>query len=506
MVAVTLADIGCQTPYKLVAPSPEGYTVDDAEDALAYAAFYQLEADPWQATTCEAWMRRTREGRWCSSKWSISVPRQNGKNGILEIFELYAMAELGLAILHTAHEVKTARKAFARLKGFFGEKANDPGAKYPELNELVKEIRHVNGQEAIILKNGGSIEFIARSKGSGRGFTVDVLVLDEAQELQEIELQALLPVISAAPSGDPVTIYMGTPPADIGEHGEPFVNTRTKALDGSDVRSAWVEYAAPGDIEDMKPHELTAYLDDVDNWYYANPALGIRMNLDTIRSERNTFNDQSFARERLNKWPSDAGKVSPIKQEVWDRFVMTRVPEEWPLAAIGIDMNPERTRVTITMAVFTPWGVHLEIAEDAPFAESGSEALVEWVYKRARRNIPVVIDAFSPVRSMEPMFRNRKIKLRVLTAAELSQACGGLYDAVTKDRTVTHFGQEQLDQSLAGGVKQKFGDGGAWKWNRRSLDIDLTPIMSATCAHFGAVKFGKRRRNGHKPTGKVVIL
>jgi hypothetical protein len=32
------------------------------------------------------------------------------------------------------------------------------------------------------------VEFIARSKGSGRGFTVDVLVCDEAQDLADEEL------------------------------------------------------------------------------------------------------------------------------------------------------------------------------------------------------------------------------------------------------------------------------------------------------------------------------
>ena len=62
-----------------------------------------------------------------------------------------------------------------------------------------------------MLKNGGSIEFIARSKSSGRGFTVDVLVCDEAQELTDEQMEAIQPAISSAPSGNPLTIYTGTP-------------------------------------------------------------------------------------------------------------------------------------------------------------------------------------------------------------------------------------------------------------------------------------------------------
>lgn len=38
---------------------------------------------------------------------------------------------------------------------------------------MLVEIRRTNGQEAIVLDNGGSVQFIARSRGSGRGFTVD---------------------------------------------------------------------------------------------------------------------------------------------------------------------------------------------------------------------------------------------------------------------------------------------------------------------------------------------
>lgn len=499
-----VALMGSQVPRFNIAPAPVGFTSFDADDAVEYAAFYGLTADEWQETTCQSWMRR-RKGRWCSSTWGITVSRQNGKNGSLEIVELYGTAELGLKFLHTAHEVKTARKAFSRLKYFFGEKASDPTARFPELNALVREVRNTNGQEAIILTNGGSVEFIARSKGSGRGFTVDVLVLDEAQDLQDSELEALLPTISAAPSGDPVTIFMGTPPSDLGDKGEPFVRARDGALDGSDKRIAWVEFSAEGNIEAMKPDELTRFLDDRKNWAQANPALGGRINIDTIITERSRFSDASFARERLNMWPEFGTKSSPIPAGPWGKRALTKVPEDWPLAALGLDMNHERTKVTIGVAAFSDKGIHLEIAEDAPFSEDGTDALVKWIFERAKRKIPVVIDAFSPIRSIEPALKKKGCMVRILNAHELSQACGGLYDAVMKDRSVTHFGQEVLDSSLAGSVKQKFGDGGAWKWNRRGLDTDLTPIMSATAAHYGAVKFAKPRADGAEKR-KTVIL
>lgn len=107
---------------------------------------------------------------------------------------------------------------------------------------------------------------------------------------------------------------------------------------------------------------------------------------------------------------------------------------------------------------------------------------------------------------MEPELKKRRCMVRIMGAAELSQACGGLYDAVTQDGTVSHHGQKEIDDSLAGATKENFGPAGAWKWNRKSLDVDLSPLMATTAAHFGAVKFGRRRRVRDESTRRTVIL
>src|SRR5690625_7789130 len=110
-------------------------------------------------------MGRKANGKWAAGRWGLAVPRQNGKNAVLEMVELFFMAVLGLKILHTAHEVKTARKAFLRIASFFEDER-----KYPELAEIVEYIRRTNGQEAIQLTNGGSIEVkIGRASCRGRG-------------------------------------------------------------------------------------------------------------------------------------------------------------------------------------------------------------------------------------------------------------------------------------------------------------------------------------------------
>lgn len=487
--------IGSQVARFNTAPSPRGYSMHHAENALELLEGYNYKADEWQAEVVRAWLR-TDDSGWVSSTWGLSVPRQNGKNGALEIVEVYLMVALNLKILHTSHLLSSARKAFKRLMHFFGTKVNDPYAKFPELNALVKEIRKTNGQEAIELHKGGLIEVGARTSGAGRGSSFDVLVVDEGQEYEEDEQEALEPTTSAAPSGDPITIYMGTPPKDLSERGEPFVRVRNAAVTGADKRSAWVEHSPAGDVDKMTETELKLFIADRTNWANANPALGGRIKLRTVETEHHKFSPRSFARERLNMWPtpSVAGKLA-FTAKKWDDLAIDDPDPEWPVAAYGVDMNPERTKVSIGVSTFAEGSdVHLELAADAPFDERGTTALVQWLWERAKRRIPVVIDALSPCRDLlEALLKAKKMKVYILSSSEYTQACAGLHEAVEKHPSITHHGQEQLDESAKNTTQDPIKNRpGSFKWNRTSLDIDLAPTVAVTCAHFGAVKFARR--------------
>lgn len=503
-----MATLGNQVPRYNTAPSPAGFDTGDGKDAVWFAAKHGLRADPWQETTCEAWMRRGKNGRWCAPTWAVTVPRQNGKNGALEIVELFGMAELGLKFLHTAHEVKTARKAFIRLKYFFGEKKDDPQARFPELNAMVQEVRSTNGQEAIVLYNGGQIEFVARSKGSGRGFTVDVLVLDEAQELQDEQLEALLPTISAAPSKDPVTIYMGTPPdaAELEKGiGEPFVRVRKNAIDGIG-HVAWVEFSARAYVEDMTDDELKTFVRSVKNHADANPAYNIRILPSTIEGELTQFSARSFARERLNMWPKSSGKPTIFPPGRWaDLAIEPDAVGDWPLAAIGVDMNIDRTEVSIHFSSFTETGVCLELIAQAKFNDGGTDALVEFIWKHAKRNRAVVIHGFSQAKTLVPHLLKKKMKVRVLSGGEWVEACMNFYDDVTRNKSIVHFGEPRVDTSFAGFTRDVVNkETGIWKYGRVDLTVDMSPGVSATCAHFGAIKFARRPApDSGKPRGAI---
>ena len=271
---------GRQEPRIRIA-SEYAYTYGD--DASELASAYGLTPDPWQKLVLDDWLAYDSNDKYAHKTCMLNVPRQNGKNGVLEVRELYGMTVEGEKILHTAHEVKTARKAFDRLLSFFENEVE-----YPELVEAVKTIRKTNGQEAIILTNGGSIEFSARSKGAARGFTVDIVVCDEAQELTDEQLEALMPTKASAPLQNSQLILLGTPPGPT-THGEVFPRTRRKALEGSSAGINLLEWSV----------ECVGDVTDETRWEATNPALGYRLDRSAIEAELDSMSEDGFARERL---------------------------------------------------------------------------------------------------------------------------------------------------------------------------------------------------------------
>lgn len=496
---------GSQEPTFEVAPVPaDGFDSLDGDDAVAFAAKFGLVLDPWQSALCRLWMRRNaKSGMWCAGTWGISVPRQNGKNGALEAVELYCMVVLGLRFMHSAHEVKTAQKHFRRMKHFFGEKKNDPHAKFPELNRLVKSVRNVNGQEAIYLHDPdtledlGWIEIVARTGGSGRGFTNDVLVVDEAQHLTDDQLEASRPTISAAPSGDPVAIYMGTPPKPeaLSEEGKgaAFLRVRNGAVTGEAERAAWMEFGHDFDLESMTEDEIRAVAVDMANSVRVNPALGRRLFEQTLVDELQEMGARSYCRERLNIWPQprrDGEGV--IDFDAWSSGSATipadDVVESWRLAAIGLDMDLTGRLWASPASHSDDLGVHVELMDDDLLAE-GADAAVQRLWLACRKRIPVVMTSDSGAALLEAPMRAKGMKVYRLNVHEQAQIAAGLVQSL-KDDSLTHLDDPVLAQSVRESAKVPMS-GARWRLARTG-DLSAAPLIAAACARHGAVRWSRR--------------
>lgn len=471
-------------PRVRIAPPRVESTYGDLAGDLA--ASYGLAPDPWQQEVLNDWLAET-DSQWASLTCGLSVPRQNGKNGALEIRELFGAVGRGEKILHTAHQVKTAQKHFRRLKAFFGRRVNDPAAPFPELNAMVSELRAVNGQESIFFHNGGSIELVARSQGSGRGYTVDVIVCDEAQDMSDDDLEALLSTSSSSPLGNPQWIFTGTPPGPKA-NGEVFTRVRDDALNGSGERICWHEWSCEKGVD----------LDDPEEWQKANPALGIRLQLDVVKGERARFSESGFARERLGVWTERPKTAQVISKAAWESQVNVGPPQGRAPTVLAVDASHDRI-----VAVAACWqeqhSAHVELIE-LGFA-GDPLVIVNRISQRAGRRIPVVIDRASPASSLLALLDSMRVKTIQTNATDMAKACGLFYDEVLAGR-LTHAGQAQLTDALAGARRRNIGDAGGWGWDRKNPEANIAPLVAATLARFGASTVRRQRTRG---TGRKVV-
>lgn len=463
---------GVQTPRLSLVPRAR---LDDADDATFLASSYGLSADEWQHLVLRGWLSVRPDGQWASRRCGLSVPRQNGKNGILEIRELFGMVSLGEKFLHTAHEVKTARKAFVRLCSFF------ENPKFPELQALVVEIRRTNGQEAIVLKNGGSCEFVARSKGSARGFTVDVLVMDESQELSEEAIEALLPTISASPSGNPQQIFTGTPPGPK-MNGEIFTRVRSDGLLGRDKALSWHEWSCESDAD----------LDDLHSVARSNPAFGIRVQLDVVLAERGTLSDSGFGRERLGMW-DEAATNRVIDAKSWEACADTdSVPVDCMALAVSVDI--ERRSAAVGLAGRRKDGLwHFEMYEQRKNVGWVAGYIQQKIRDNPGKIRSVVVNGSSPAKTVVDDLLAKKIRTTVMNASQVAESFGNFYDEVMEG-TARHTDQPQLSLALSVAGKRDLAGGSAW--SQKNSASDITALEACTFALWGAQASKVRRPGG----------
>jgi hypothetical protein len=307
--------VGSQRPRLHRLPERAGSLGDEALDLWYLAG---KKSDPWQELSLDSIFSIDAFGRWVCTEHGELVARQNGKGDVLSPA---TMAHLYLwpkpdgepkTIVHTAHQFKTAREAFLRLRRVIQSSAILMGE--------VTRISTAHGEEGFELANGNRLLYLARSANSGVGFTIDVLVVDEAQQMAQAALDALLPTMSAVDNTQ--IIYTGTVPDELND-SEVWEGVRDRGRSGSDPRTGWMEFSPPGS-EDPDIADKIDIRDEA-NWPYGNPGLGYRPGLtrETIEDEISRLSPDSVRRLRLNIWPNRrpvvAAKLSEFELEVWKR-------------------------------------------------------------------------------------------------------------------------------------------------------------------------------------------
>lgn len=440
-----------------------------------------MDLDPWQQDVLDGALGVREDGKWSAFHIGVVVSRQNGKGSILEARALAGLLLFGeRLIMWTAHEMKTALEAARRMEALFDS--------CPDLRKRVKSVSHANGNEGIELRDGSRLRFVARSKGSGRGFSGDLVILDEAYALTSEQIDALLPTLSArtlaTPSG-PQIWYTSSPPLD-SNSGAQLFRLRQRALERA-PRVAYFDWGVAGDLANLGAVDL----DDRALWASANPAMGIRISDEFVADERTALTDEGFARERLGIWPAEPSEGWQVISEAsWAARTnpVVGVRPENPVA-FAVDVTPDRRWSSIAVAgELESGGVHLEVIEHRP----GTGWVAERMRELVERYEPcaVVLDPAGPAGSLIAAFNAVDVDLETPTAREIGQACGQLFDGICGETpSMWHTGQPELTTALAGAETRPLGD--AWAWARKNVTVDISPLVAVTLAAYGFELHGR---------------
>ncbi|MEU0359926.1 terminase [Streptomyces cyaneofuscatus] len=476
---------GVQLPRLFTAPS---YSSSAGQEAIELAAHAGLILDEWQQHALRVGLGERPDGSWAAFEVAVNVPRQNGKGGIIEARELAGLYLLGeRLILHSAHEFKTSIEAFRRIVALV--------TNCDSLRKRVKAIRRTTGEEAIELLNGQRLRFLARSGGSGRGFTGNCNILDEDMILGDDAMGALMPTMAAVK--DPQVWYFGS--AGIGSPSQQLARLRRRALAAvelgvPDPSLAYMEWSIDPHLREC-PTGCTDHDDPLSplSVAKANPALGYRLTLEHTERERLTMSDEIFARERLGvgDYPTDGEDTwRVIDEDVWRALADATSTMADPVA-FALDTTPERSHTAICAAGANGDSKHVEFIDHRPGTGWAPERLAELVVKWSP--CAVVIDEGGPAGSLVPAVRKAlrdaglsddevENLLVIPKTRQVAAAAGQFFDGVAEGRIV-HLDQAPLATALAGADKRPIGDG--WGWARRGVSVDISPLVGCTLAAWG---------------------
>lgn len=467
--------VGSQTPRIQI--EPNRYDTDGDAAAVLMEA-YGVKLDAWQRLVLDCWLGKDKYDTYTTASAGLSVPRQNGKNVILEAREFYGLVVNGERILHTAHQARTYKKAFRRLTQMFTDK------KHPEIMRLVKQIRYGIGEESIELNNGGLIEYCSRSRQAARGYDgISLIVYDEAQELDDDQAEALMATLAASSTGTRQVVYAGTPLTP-GSAGTVFKRYRQACLEGEgETPNAWHEWSIYADsIDDID-------IDDRALWYEANPALGTRLTVEFTEQEKNTLSKDGFCRERLGVWFKPVAKSAElaIPVELWDAC-KSEDPKPEGKTAYGVKFTADASEVVLCGAVVDKSGTaRITLIERQPLG-NGLTWLANWLNERYHKASCVVIDGKGGADLLTDKVTDVWVfKGSVIRAtAQTVQTAAAMLMNELNERTLTWFEkQEDLRDSAITCTKRQIGTG--WGFG----GMDSAPVEASALALWG-VRTSKR--------------
>lgn len=436
-------------------------------DVVEFAASAGLFLDPWQRHVLEGALGERADGQWSAFEVGLIVSRQNGKGAVLEALVL---AWLFLfderQVLFSAHELKTALEMYKRIRDLIRGT--------PDLDRQVAHFYASNEKTSIELHDGREVRFVARSKGSGRGFSADKIVFDEAYNLPDESVDALMPTVGARPN--PQIWYTSSAgdkdiaPCDV------LARVRRRGLRGEDDGLAFFEWSVDYDEQGRVKGDPA----DPRLWAMANPSMGIRKTQERISKFHASMSPEGFAREELSvgNWPVDDSREWVVPREVWAALA-DPAGKVKSRPVFAVEMSADRKRVAVGVAGGREDGrIQCEVAH----YRDGTAWVADVVAQmQSRHNADVVVDAKSPAFALVEDLESAGVTVTLATLTDVVEACGQFLDDCQPDKDrIRHLSDPVLATALQVASMRPLG--GAQAFDRMKSAGDISPLFAVALA------------------------
>jgi hypothetical protein len=372
---------------------------------------------------------------------AIIGPRQTvGKTAVLECAAITDITVFDQPLhVWTAHEFKTSRKAFIDMKRRLSTN--------PDYRDRVK-FDNSHGEEAIHFELGGSIEFHARSGGSGRGFTTSRITFDEALFLRAGDMGALVPTLVTM---DDAQVRYASSAGLL--KSAALREIRNRGRDPQPEEDlAYIEFAA-----DRRACELPVCahvvgtpgcaLDDRALWWQANSGLWYgRATFASMAKQRRKLPPEEFAREFFSWW-DEPGAEAAFGVGKWEACAGEPPPRDLPVGGLAVAVSFDLTKAAIVASAVDDDNV----AHVVPLQHGPGTG---WVARAARKlqeqfgGVEVAIDAGGPAADLIPKLLEEGVALRQMETRSVLDACAGIWKRV-QERRLQHNKYPELGDAAA---------------------------------------------------------
>lgn len=412
---------------------------------------------PWQSLLIFDMMAIREDGLWVHSRFGYSVPRQNGKNEIVSIRELYGLTR-GEKLLHTAHRTATSHTAWERLCGLIAKAGYKEGFHYKTTKQFgLEHIEMLDG-------SGGVINFRTRSSKGGLGETYDTLIIDEAQEYTLDQESALKYVIAAA--RNPQTLLLGTPPTAVSA-GTVFPNMRLDTLSGGADETGWAEWG----VDEM------SNVRDIDLWYETNPSLGYTLSERNVKAE--IGDDVDFNIQRLGLWIKYNQK-SAISAEEWGELAVDKLPVLSSERFMGIKFGVDGVNVALSVAARTAEGKIFVECVDCCSVRDGVGWLLPFLQNPHLKKS--VCDGASGQQILCDELKKVRMKLPLLPKVAEVVAAHSAFEQELFAGNLQHRAQPSFVRVVSNCEKRMIGSNGGWGYKSLLEGADVAILESAVLA------------------------